>query len=194
LTHDRVRFKKYEFDAKMFHDWQMRQQGCIGLAPLSDSLSNRCKTDNKYREYATSNIAGVYSNLAPYERVKDLETGMVADNDPELWYLAVKKLLNDPGLRCRIIRNAGEDMRQNCSVVKIAGEMMQKIWLPLCQNEEPFMTTAREIKHYEEMERQPLSSPRGGLKMRFKLWLEKRVGHRVYRKLRLIYWYRIKKT
>jgi len=193
LTHERVHFKKYEFDVKAFHDWQMRQQGGIGLAPLADHLANRCKTDNKYREYATSNLAGVYSNLPPYERIKNGETGMVADNDPELWYNAVKKLLDDPDLRCRVIRNAREDMLQNYRVDKIAGEMIRKIWLPLCETQESYRTTAREMERYEHVRQEPSPSPRGGLKIRFKLWLEKRVGQRLYRNLRLIYWYRIKK-
>ncbi len=90
-------------------DWE------IGLAPLRDLEFNRCKSNNKYREYAAAGIAGIYSDVAIYrDSVADRETGLlVPQESSEAWYAAILELATDAGLRRSIQRNACADVRAN---------------------------------------------------------------------------------
>jgi glycosyltransferase involved in cell wall biosynthesis len=193
LSHSRIRFRNYEFDADRFYGWLKQQKWNIGLAPLKDTLSNRCKTNSKYREYATYGIAGVYSKLPPYGNVEDHKTGIVVENTPELWYRAIVNLIENPDLRSGLIRNASRDIQENYSVEKISRQIVQKILIPLCECQGSFPATAREIEVYQRTVPQHQRLLRGGLKIRFKQWLEKRIGQKLYRKLRLAYLYKVRK-
>ena len=50
----------------------------VGLAPLVDNQFNRCKSHVKYIDYAMAKVAGVYSDLAPYDSVQENDTGLKA--------------------------------------------------------------------------------------------------------------------
>jgi glycosyltransferase involved in cell wall biosynthesis len=90
-------------------DWE------IGLAPLRDLEFNRCKSNNKYREYAGAGIAGIYSDAAIYrDSVADRKTGLLVPQEcSEAWYAAILELATDAELRRSIQRNACADVRAN---------------------------------------------------------------------------------
>jgi len=90
-------------------DWE------IGLAPLRDLEFNRCKSNNKYREYAAAGIAGIYSDAAIYrDSVVDRRTGLLVPHaSSEAWYAAILELATDAELRRSIQRNACADVRAN---------------------------------------------------------------------------------
>lgn len=86
----------------------------IGLAPLNKNFFNECKTNIKYLEYGICGMAGIYSKLAPYENVRDGETGLIVkEHTPEAWYEAIKTLIEDNALREEIRVNAFNDVTQN---------------------------------------------------------------------------------
>lgn len=75
----------------------------IGLAPLPESPFYQCKYYNKFVEYASYGIAGVYSALPPYrDVVRDGVDGLLCGNTPDAWLDSLTRLIEDDGLRQRM--------------------------------------------------------------------------------------------
>jgi glycosyltransferase involved in cell wall biosynthesis len=78
----------------------------IALAPLTDDLFNRCKSDLKFLEYAASGCACIASKVAAYDgTVKQGETGFLAKNSKD-WLKYLRRLIQDKELRVRMSNNA----------------------------------------------------------------------------------------
>lgn len=89
----------------------------VGLAPLADSAFHRCKYFNKYLEYGSLGIAGIYSSVPPSaDVVVDGETGLLCANEPAAWQAALGRLVDDAELRLRLARAAYEDVERRFSV------------------------------------------------------------------------------
>ncbi|MFC1618618.1 glycosyltransferase [Candidatus Neomarinimicrobiota bacterium] len=80
----------------------------IGLAPLARNRFNEVKSDEKYLEYASQKIAGIYSGLAPYnESIVEGETGLFVEReDPDEWYEKIKYLIENPKIRFQLQEQA----------------------------------------------------------------------------------------
>jgi len=79
----------------------------IGLAPLPDEAFFRSKTNNKFREYGASSIAGIYSDNDVYSHCVQHEvSGLLVANDADRWYDAIVRLIEDEALRRRIQQQA----------------------------------------------------------------------------------------
>jgi glycosyltransferase involved in cell wall biosynthesis len=87
----------------------------IGVAPLRDTEFNQCKSNAKYREYASSGIAGIYSDARIYrDTVADRKTGLIVPHgSTQAWYDAIVELSTDESLRTAIASRAFEDVRTN---------------------------------------------------------------------------------
>ncbi|MFC4860145.1 glycosyltransferase family protein [Pseudomonas sp. MAHUQ-62] len=118
---ERVRFFPHTSDYAGFIRFKEDRNWAIGLAPLADTESNRCKTNNKYREYSACRIPGIYSNISPYQAsVTSGVNGILVDNSTGSWLSAVNTLLTDEVLRNSITANAHADVRQKHSVEQVA--------------------------------------------------------------------------
>lgn len=100
----------------------------IGLAPLSDHLFNRCKTNNKFREYAACLIPGVYSQSPVYQDwVVHGETGYAVPHTVEGWYEGLKQMVINPALRQKIRDQANAHARAHFSIQTCAGKWLNHL-------------------------------------------------------------------
>ena len=96
----------------------------IGLAPLQYTEFNKYKSDNKYREYASFEIAGIYSDVECYHMIKNKETGILCKSEAD-WYYAIEKLILDTEKRKKIIKNAYEDVKKTYNIDTITDNYMK---------------------------------------------------------------------
>ena len=79
----------------------------IGLAPMPDTPFHACKHYNKFCEYAAAGIAGVYSDVYPYTRIRAFgDCALLCENTPEAWTAALRRLVEDDTLRQSLRRAA----------------------------------------------------------------------------------------
>jgi hypothetical protein len=97
----------------------------IGMAPLPDDEFHRAKSDNKFREYAASGIAGIYSDVQVYrDCVTHGRTGLLVPSVPGAWLSAMTRLIEDDALRALIQREARASARGRYGVAQSA-----EVWL-----------------------------------------------------------------
>ena len=85
----------------------------IGIAPISKTAFNDCRSALKWKEYSSIRCATVASNYGPYaRRIKDGETGLLADTHKD-WEEQISRLVEDVGLREKISANAYEEVHSN---------------------------------------------------------------------------------
>ena len=79
----------------------------IGLAPGSRSPFFSCKYFNKFIEYSTYGIAGIYENCPPFtDIVKDGENGMLCGEESEDWYAALCSVIEGKRNIAQMVGNA----------------------------------------------------------------------------------------
>lgn len=107
----------------------MREQNFdIGLAPLHDDKFSKCKYFNKFIEYTTQGIVGIYSNTEPYTYVVTGEkNGFLADNNPEGWFRAIRTAIRDKNLREKCVENAIMYLQEHHSETVIMGHLKQEV-------------------------------------------------------------------
>ncbi len=117
----RVRHIPYQDSYDAYRQMMENLQLDIGLAPMPETAFHSCKHYNKYIEYASFGIAGLYSDVIPYRfAIRNEENGLLVSNDPESWYAALCRLIEDSQLREAIRQNAYRDAKDNYSVKKTA--------------------------------------------------------------------------
>lgn len=91
----------------------MRESGFdIGLAPLHNDEFSKCKYFNKFIEYTTQGIMGVYSRTEPYTYVvRDGINGFLAADDPQDWLRVLREAIQDKEKRKQCVENAVEYLR-----------------------------------------------------------------------------------
>lgn len=97
----------------------------IGLAPLPDDEFHRAKSDNKFREYAASRIAGLYSDVPVYrDCVAHGRTGLLVPPVPGAWFSALTRLIEDDALRTQIQHEAWA-----CARARYSMAHSKAVWL-----------------------------------------------------------------
>lgn len=83
------------------------------LVPLLNNQFNRCKSELKFIEAGFTSTAVIASKVIPYENygVNNETCLFVSKPEPSEWAKAVKKLLRDKELRCRIASNNAFNVR-----------------------------------------------------------------------------------
>ncbi|MDD5792972.1 MAG: hypothetical protein PUD22_10345 [Erysipelotrichaceae bacterium] len=100
----------------------------IGLAPMPLTAFHSCKYFNKYVEYASFGIVGIYSNCSPYTfGIKDGYNGLLVENDTDSWVNAISKLIDDKTLRDNMKANCLKEARDIYSIEVLAMDYFNKI-------------------------------------------------------------------
>ena len=87
----------------------------INLAPLTESIFNECKSENKWTEAALVRIPTVASAIGAFsEMIEHEKTGILCNNLDE-WGYYLKDLINHPEKRDILGRNAYEYVLENCN-------------------------------------------------------------------------------
>lgn len=99
-----------------YREYMKKAHFDIGLAPLHSDEFSKCKYFNKFIEYTTQGIVGIYSNTEPYTYVvRNEENGLLADDSSETWLEILRKAIRDKELRSRCVENAIDYLRTNHS-------------------------------------------------------------------------------
>ncbi|MBR3250365.1 MAG: glycosyltransferase [Erysipelotrichaceae bacterium] len=100
----------------------------IGLAPMPETPFHNCKYINKYVEYASAGIAGIYSNVKPYTfGIRNEDNGLLVDNDTDKWVEAISRLIEDEQLRRKISQNCLREAKEVYSLEVVAEDYYNKI-------------------------------------------------------------------
>lgn len=136
-----VRHIPYENDYEKYQSQMIELAWDIGLAPMLNTSFHSCKHYNKYIEYGSFGIVGIYSNVEPYTRViEDGHNGVLCENTTEAWVKAISELIDDSHKRCDIQQNIVKDIKERFSIDIISNnlyftlEKELKYKSPNCQN------------------------------------------------------------
>ncbi|MCE5342989.1 MAG: hypothetical protein LLF96_05280 [Eubacteriales bacterium] len=88
----------------------------IGVAPLEPNEFTSMKYYNKFIDYASAGISGIYTDCAPYTMVVESgRNGLLCKAESAAWEKALVTMVNDDALRMRCAQNALADARRLCS-------------------------------------------------------------------------------
>jgi GT2 family glycosyltransferase/glycosyltransferase involved in cell wall biosynthesis/SAM-dependent methyltransferase len=99
----------------------------IGIAPLSDNEFNRSKSAIKFLDYSALGLATVASDLNSYALINNGENGFRVKNTDEMWYEAIKRLINDSDLRNKIKHTARKEVFEKYGYKSVAGYRSERI-------------------------------------------------------------------
>ncbi len=115
----------------------------IGLAPMIQTDFSSCKHYNKYIEYASYGIVGVYSSVYPYTRaIRNKENGILCENDADSWYTAIATLIDEPELLKSMKDKCLEEVQTIYSLEAVANKYYENI----CICDAP--ATVGEVKNF----------------------------------------------
>lgn len=127
----------YEMD---FHLWRRRAASLgieVGLAPLPESDFHRSKYWNKYLEYGSLAIPGIYSEGSPNAQVvENGRTGLIAPNQPAAWEGALRTLIIDTQRRREIAQASANDVENRFSETALAQQWAEAL-APLLEHRAP---------------------------------------------------------
>lgn len=96
----------------------------LGLAPIKNGFFYRCKYYNKFIEYASMGIVGIYADQIPYTLiVRDQVNGFLCKSTPEAWYKAILAAASDRQRLEQCAGRAAEQLRLDFSAEAV-GELL----------------------------------------------------------------------
>jgi hypothetical protein len=142
--HSRVRHLPHVADYDTFLSKFVAEAFDIGLAPLPDDPFHRCKSNNKFREFAASGVAGLYSDMIVYNTwVTHGATGWLVPDGEGPWFAALEQAIGSAEQRTRIATDARQFARQHFNEAVTDREWMAAV-APLAAEPRASMVTAHE--------------------------------------------------
>lgn len=104
------------------------QKWDIGLAPMLDTPFHNCKHYNKFIEYSSSSIIGVYSNVQPYTRVVvQKKNGVLCENNTESWVTGISWLIDNVTNRKEISGHISQIVRKQFAIEIVSEQYLDAI-------------------------------------------------------------------
>lgn len=120
-----------------YRDILNQRQWDIGLAPIPDTPFHACKHYNKFIEYAASGIVGIYSAHEPYLRLqRECGIGLFCENNPEAWYMSIKRLLDNRTEREQLRQAACDYVNREMSI-SVSAERFARQLPTVCEGNVP---------------------------------------------------------
>ena len=96
----------------------------FAIAPILETEFHKCKYYNKYLEYSSLGIAGIYTETEPFSFIiNNRANGILVKNTTQDWVDAMEEMINDVQLRLRIIEasinNIKEQFNENIVLMDI---------------------------------------------------------------------------
>ena len=150
----------------------------IGLAPMPLSEFHRCKYFNKYVEYASFGIAGIYTNCEPYiYGIKDHQNGLLVNNTTEEWVNAISELIDNEELRHSISDNCLKEANEIYALDILADDYLKKITSDYVKSENfhiPSLTFAKFIIFFKRVFRKVKEQG-----LNFPAWFMKKISSKI---------------
>ena len=150
----------------------------IGLAPMPLSEFHRCKYFNKYVEYASFGIAGIYTNCEPYiYGIKDHQNGLLVNNTTEEWVNAISELIDNEELRRNISDNCLKEANEIYALDILADDYLKKITSDYVKSENfhiPSLTFAKFIIFFKRVFRKVKEQG-----LNFPAWFMKKISSKI---------------
>jgi len=106
----RVKYHAYFESYDQYQEAMITGRYTLGLAPAYDTPFYSCKYYNKFIEYTSYGIPGIYEAVAPYtDIVREGENGYLCLGDAEKWYGKIKEIMMN---RHRIVQTAISAQRE----------------------------------------------------------------------------------
>lgn len=106
---------------RKFVDWEKLPELIasvdINLAPITESIFNEAKSENKWVEAALVDVPTIASNFGAFSRmIEHGKTGLLCSTTQE-WYAAIMKLAGDAAYRKQLAQNARAFCRKHCLTI-----------------------------------------------------------------------------
>lgn len=123
-----IKIIEYFDNIEDYYDFVKKNKFDIGLAPLKETDFNSCKYYNKFLDYTSKGIVGVYSDVEPYKViVKNGVNGMLSENKINSWEKMLEKLILSDELRNILYENAVKCIQEKFSYEFIALKTLEYI-------------------------------------------------------------------
>jgi len=123
----RVRTHEAIADYAAFLNQLQQLNWAVGLIPLQDTETNRCKTPSKYLAYTACGIATVASDGIVYGQFKADQQLLLTQQDR--WYDSIQQLIDSEPQRTTLVDNAQTYCQQNFSLGIVEAQIKELIAL-----------------------------------------------------------------
>lgn len=125
---EKTKHYNYFQDYESYKKFVIEGKFDIGLAPIETTEFYKSKYYNKFLEYTSIGVVGIYTDTEPYNLiVKDGINGFLCENDPEKWYLKIKKIIENPSEISEILERAQKQIREDYNIETVSDEILTLI-------------------------------------------------------------------
>ena len=125
---EKTKHYNYFQDYESYKKFVIEGKFDIGLAPIETTDFYKSKYYNKFLEYTSIGVVGIYTDTEPYNLiVKDGINGFLCKNNSEEWYLKIKELIEKPFKIQKIIKNAQKQVEKDYNVKVVSDEILTLI-------------------------------------------------------------------
>lgn len=125
---EKTKHYNYFQDYESYKKFVIEGKFDIGLAPIETTEFYKSKYYNKFLEYTSIGVVGIYTDTEPYNLIiKDGINGFLCENNPEKWYLKIKKIIENPSKITEILENAQRQVREDYNINVVSNEILTLI-------------------------------------------------------------------